>query len=105
MVLAADGGAGLQAIREHVPDVVVSDIDMPAMTGVELCQALRADPTTNNLPVVFASDSLMPGDSLPEDAQATGFLRKPFEPRELVGCVDKALHSGHEDGQVPFACP
>lgn len=101
----ADGAAALQAVREYAPAAVVSDIDMPVMSGVELCRQLRAAPATKNLPVIFVSGSLMPDDTRPVDAQATATLLKPFTASDLVACVQKALQSGHHEGQDPSVCP
>ncbi|GAA4609676.1 CheY-like chemotaxis protein [Actinoplanes octamycinicus] len=105
VVAAADGAAALQAVRQHRPQLVVSDIDMPRMSGVQLCQAIRADPATAAVPVLFVSGSLVPGDSRPVDAQATAMLRKPFDRNELLTWVDKLLQTGHHDGQAPMTCP
>ncbi|GGQ44837.1 response regulator [Couchioplanes azureus] len=102
---APNGAEALRLVGEERPDVVVSDIDMPVMSGVDLCLAIRADPALRELPVVFISGSLVPGDDRPVRAQATTMLRKPFTAQELLGCVEKALHSGHQPGQEPFDCP
>ena len=105
VVAAPDGAAGLQAVREHSPDLVVSDIDMPVMSGIELCRAIRADPGNAGLPIVFVSGSVMPGDTRAVDAQVTAVLRKPFTPAELTACLDKVLSAGHRTGQGPVFCP
>ena len=102
---AADGRQAWQLIGQQRPDIVVTDIDMPVMSGVELCQAIRADPATRDLPVVFVSGSLVPDDERPVRAQATAVLQKSSAGRHLVACVDKALRTGHEPGQQPFTCP
>jgi len=94
VIETADGAAALSAVREHRPAAVVSDIDMPAMSGFELCMALRAEPATTHLPVIFISGSLVPGDTRPAQAKATSVLYKPFLPRELVTCVQEALRDG-----------
>jgi|SRR3954468_16189690 CheY-like chemotaxis protein len=94
VVETADGAAALAAVREHRPAVVVSDIDMPVMSGVELCRSLRSDPATKDLPVILVSGSLTPGDDRPKTAQATAVVSKPFRPRELVDCVAEALGDG-----------
>jgi CheY-like chemotaxis protein len=91
VIEAADGAEALRAVHEHRPALVVSDIDMPVMSGVELCVAVRAEPSTKHLPVIFVSGSLVPGDDRPARAEATDVLSKPFLPRELVACVEKAL--------------
>ena len=102
---APDGAAGLRAVREHRPDLLVSDIDMPIMTGVELALAVRADPATADVPVLFVSGSLSPGDVRPDEAGVTAVLLKPFLPRELVACVEKVLNDGHDGGRAPTVCP
>ncbi|MEU4238983.1 response regulator [Actinoplanes sp. NPDC026619] len=98
VIEAADGAEALQAVREHGPAAVVSDIDMPVMSGVELCRAIRSDPATMDLPVIFVSGSLTPGDERPAAAQATAILSKPFAPKELVATVERVLHSAGYDG-------
>jgi CheY-like chemotaxis protein len=91
VIEAPDGSAALDAVRAHRPALVVSDIDMPGMSGIDLCLALRADPATAGLPVVFVSGSLIPGDPRPAAAGATAVLLKPFRPGELVSRVRDAL--------------
>lgn len=103
VVEAENGAVALEAVFQHRPDVVVSDIDMPVMNGVELCQALRADAEFRELPVVFVSGSLLIGDTRPAEAQATASLAKPFRPPELLSCVERALADGHRDGQAPVS--
>jgi CheY-like chemotaxis protein len=102
---AADGAAALEAVLEHRPQALVTDIDMPAMTGTELCQAIRANQDLRDLPVVFVSGSLLPGDTRPVAAGATAVLTKPFKPRELTDCLAKALATGHRHGEPPTTCP
>ncbi|GAA2470498.1 response regulator [Winogradskya humida] len=98
VIETADGAAALAAVREHRPAGVVSDIDMPVMSGVDLCLELRADPATKDLPVIFVSGSLIPGDTRPAQAQATAILAKPFRSPELVTCVQNALEQGRQAG-------
>ncbi|GAA4603417.1 CheY-like chemotaxis protein [Actinoplanes octamycinicus] len=87
VVEAADGAEALRAVREQTPAAVVSDIDMPVMSGVDLCREIRADAATRDLPVLFVSGSLMPGDDRPARAQATAVITKPFTPQGLVESV------------------
>ena len=87
VVVAADGEEALAMVRRHVPDVVVTDVDMPRMTGLDLCRAIRADARLRHIPVVLASGSLMPGDARADEAGATATLLKPFLPAQLLACV------------------
>ncbi|MEV0901294.1 response regulator [Actinoplanes sp. NPDC049802] len=91
VVEAPDGAAGLQAVLTRVPHLVVSDIDMPVMSGLDLCRVLRSDPRTASLPVLLVSGSLLPGDRRPFDAQASAILVKPFRRGELIDRVEELL--------------
>ena len=91
VVTAANGAEALDAVRRHHPDVVVTDVDMPSMTGLELCRAIRADPGLRHIPVVLASGSLLPGDPRAVEAGASATLLKPFLPTQLLACVADLL--------------
>lgn len=91
VVVAADGATALAAIREHRPDLVVTDVDMPQMTGLDLCRAIRADDDLRHIPIVVASGSLMPGDPQASDAGASATLLKPFVPAQLLDLVAALL--------------
>jgi CheY-like chemotaxis protein len=105
VIATRDGAEALQAVRADRPELVVSDIDMPGMSGVELCLALRGDLATSQLAVLLVSGSLAPGDARPTDAQATACLHKPFTTNELLGCVETLLQTGHHIGQEPTPFP
>ena len=91
VVAAADGATALAAVREHRPDLVVTDVDMPHMTGLDLCRAIRADEDLRHIPVVVASGSLIPGDRQAEDAGASATLLKPFAPAQLLALISRLL--------------
>ena len=91
VITTADGAAALEAVRLHRPDVVVSDVDMPLMTGLDLCRAIRADADLRHIPVVLASGSLLPGDARAAEAGASATLLKPFVPAQLLACVAALL--------------
>ena len=101
VVAAPDGAQALQLVNRDHPDLVVSDIDMPVMSGIDLCLAIRADPELRDLPVVFVSGSLMPGDDLPVRAGATATVTKPFAVGDLLACVDKILQTHGEAERDP----
>jgi len=89
--VAPDGEAALDAARERRPDVVLTDVMMPAMDGFRLVGALRADPATRDVPVILLSarageESRVEGLS----SGADDYLVKPFSARELVARV--AVH-------------
>ena len=85
----AGGTAALERARQAPPDLILSDIMMPGLDGYELLQALRADPATQGIPVVFLSarageESRIEGLS----AGADDYLVKPFSARELLARVE-----------------
>jgi CheY-like chemotaxis protein len=49
---AGDGHTGIQLVREHQPDLVITDINLPELTGVEVCAALKADERTRDIPIL-----------------------------------------------------
>ena len=89
---AADGNAGLAVAREQRPDLVLTDVMMPGLDGFALLRALRGDPATAAIPVVFLSarageDAAIEG----LDAGADDYLPKPFSARELLARVRSNL--------------
>jgi DNA-binding response OmpR family regulator len=92
VVLAADGAEGLEAAREQHPDVIVSDIMMPRMSGIDLVIALKGDSATAAIPIILLSAKAQTGDLKKGiDAGADDYVTKPFEPLELVERVNALL--------------
>lgn len=90
--LAADGDEALQQAFELQPDLVVLDVVMPGKDGLEVCQALRADPRTANTPVVLLTAKSQAADKVAGfGAGADDYVVKPFEPQELVARVTGVL--------------
>jgi twitching motility two-component system response regulator PilH len=90
---ASDGIEALAQIQagEH-PDLVVLDIVMPRMNGYEVCRRLKADPSTQNVPVILCSSKGEEFDRYWGMKQgADAYIAKPFQPTELVGTVKQLL--------------
>jgi DNA-binding response OmpR family regulator len=97
VVTAADGSAGLEAIRRERPEVVLLDVMMPNMDGFRVCAEVRADadPDVAATPIVFLSAKAQKADLRSGmDAGADAYITKPFDPLELVELVDR-LGRGH----------
>ncbi len=84
IVTAADGAAGLEAARSHVPDLVISDVMMPKMDGFELLARLKSDPATDHVPVILLT-AKADAESRKEGLRtgADDYLSKPLDPEEL----------------------
>ncbi len=92
LLLAPDGAAGLALARAEVPDLVVSDVMMPGLSGYEVCARLRADPLTSHIPLVLLTARSGDDDRLHGlETGAQAYLPKPFRPRELQAQVRSLL--------------
>ncbi|HEY9797473.1 MAG TPA: response regulator [Leptolyngbyaceae cyanobacterium] len=92
VTVASDGVEALEHIQRSSPDVVVLDIVMPRMNGYELCRRLKADPKTQNVPVVMCSSKGEEFDRYWGMKQgADAYIAKPFQPTELIGTVKQLL--------------
>lgn len=89
---AVDGMDGLESAKADPPDVIVSDVMMPRMNGLELVRGLKADPATAGIPVILLSAKAQASDLRDGmDAGADDYVTKPFEPLDLVDRVTKLL--------------
>jgi PAS domain S-box-containing protein len=87
VVATADGRAGLDAVIEHRPGLVIADVDMPRLDGLQMCRAIREDPDLAGVPVVLITAYLPPRDPQLSTAGATAVVRKPFTLPELTMAV------------------
>lgn len=94
VLVAEDGKEGLEIARKEIPDIVISDIMMPVMDGIELCRHIKSDISTSHIPVVLltAKDSI--GDKEEGyDSGADSYLTKPFSARLLISRINNILES------------
>ena len=85
VVLAEDGAVAVDLAREHQPDVILLDVMMPNMDGVEACRQLKADDATSHVPVVFLSARARDADvTAGTRAGAAAYITKPFDPIDLL---------------------
>ena len=92
VVTARDGQEALDMARQEKPDLLITDYHMPQLSGLELCQRLKQDAATSNIPAIMLTAR---GYHLePQDTQQSGILRmlsKPFSPRHLLSTVNEVL--------------
>ncbi len=92
VVEAADGLAALRAVRDELPDLVLLDVRMPRMSGIEVCRELRAGPLGPDVPIIMLTARSRPQDlEQGYAAGATEYIIKPFSPRDLQERVEAAL--------------
>lgn len=90
---AADGVLGLQLARDHLPDLVLLDLMLPGLDGLEVCKLLRADSKTAAIPIIMLTAKATELDRvLGLELGADDYVTKPFSPRELLLRVKKRLH-------------
>ena len=85
-VLEAHNGAeGLAIAKQDLPAVIILDLMMPEMSGVEVCRALRRNPTTSRIPILMLTAKSTEDDKVVGfECGADDYVTKPFSPRELV---------------------
>jgi CheY-like chemotaxis protein len=88
---ARHGGDALESIAATLPDLVIADMTMPVMSGVELVDRIHADTATAAIPIVLLS-------GLQVEAAVSRLVNavvlKPFEPADLLNSIDRALRAG-----------
>jgi PAS domain S-box-containing protein len=91
---AGDGASGISLARVHLPDVILMDINLPGISGIQALNMLRSDPATGHIPVIAISANAMPHD-IRKGVEA-GFLRyltKPIKVGEFMDALDFALEA------------
>jgi two-component system phosphate regulon response regulator PhoB len=85
-VLEAQNGAeGLAIAKAELPSVVILDLMMPEMSGMEVCRALRRNPATSRIPILMLTAKSTEGDKVAGlEVGADDYVTKPFSPRELL---------------------
>jgi len=79
------GADALALVRERRPDIIISDIEMPVMTGYEFCKAVKTDPALRTIPFILLSTLSDPIDIIRGlDAGADNYVTKPYEPDYLL---------------------
>jgi len=89
---AKDGQDALAKLNDFPADLVITDLNMPFMDGIELTKALRSTPTYKFIPIVFlTTESQMQKKEAAKEAGATGWIVKPFKPEQLLKVIKRVL--------------
>jgi len=89
---ATNGEEALEAIEYSKPDIILLDIMMPGMSGITVCQKLKANPETKDIPVIFITAKAQPEDIIKGfEVGAVDYVTKPFNSGELIARVSIQL--------------
>jgi two-component system, cell cycle response regulator DivK len=94
---AATGAEGLRLAREHKPDLVLMDIQLPDIDGITALGMLRADPATREMPVIAVSASVMPDEQ--RKISASGFnayVTKPINVKGFIQTIERFVGAAKE---------
>src|SRR5215208_5559329 len=92
VITANDGQSGLEIGLKHKPDLVLLDLMMPGMSGLEVCKHLRADARTTRVPIIMLTAKAGETDKIVGlEMGADDYITKPFSVRELLARVRAAL--------------
>jgi DNA-binding response OmpR family regulator len=89
----AEGQAGIKAVQQDSPDIVLLDLMLPDMDGWEIYRQLKHDESTANIPVIVITAKAQSIDKVLglEIAKVDDYISKPFTPQELIERVDKVI--------------
>lgn len=96
-----NGEEALTTIATFKPDIVLADIEMPKINGYQLCEKLKTNPETKDIPVILLSGAFEPLDEeLARQVKAESFVVKPFESQELISKINAYLRAPVEEEAV-----
>ena len=89
---AHDGEAGVTLAFEQRPDLILMDVQLPKLSGIEATRRLRADPATAETPIIAITSFALTGDEQKaKEAGASAYLAKPYSPFELLTMIRKLV--------------
>ncbi|PYN47420.1 MAG: response regulator [Candidatus Rokuibacteriota bacterium] len=89
---AVDGEEGLAVAQRELPDLILMDVQLPRLSGLDATRLLRADPRTAKIPLVVVTSFALSGDDRRAmDAGASAYLAKPYSPRDLMALINRFL--------------
>jgi two-component system cell cycle response regulator DivK len=88
---ATEGQVGLALAREHNPDLVIMDVELPDVSGTEIIRALKADDRTRHIPIVAITASMPDAETRIRAAGSDGFMTKPIATAEFLSIMRSYL--------------
>ena len=95
LIEAYDGEEGVAKALETRPDLILMDVQLPKISGLEATRRLRAEAATADTPIIAITSFALSGDDhKAKEAGATAYLAKPFSPRELLALIRSTVPEG-----------
>ena len=83
-----DGLTALEIARQHMPDLIIMDIQLPGIDGYEVTRRIKANPALRHIPVIAVTSYALSGDDVKAlEAGCDAYVTKPFDPAELLGKI------------------
>lgn len=96
--VASDGESGLQAARRELPDLVLLDLNLPKLDGLDVCRMLRGDESTSTIPIIMITARVGETDAVAGlELGADDYIAKPFSVKEAVARVRAVLRRSQDD--------
>jgi DNA-binding response OmpR family regulator len=104
--IAGAGDAALRAVTGQTPDLVILDLNLPVLSGLEVCRIMRTRPNTQQVPIIMLTARAGEGDRVTGlELGSDDYISKPFSPRELAARVRAVLRRGRADQEARRASP
>jgi CheY-like chemotaxis protein len=95
VVEVTTGEEVLNAVGQRLPDLILMDVQLPGINGLEVCTRLKSDPHTAAIPVVALTSYAMPGDEKKaQDAGCDGYITKPIETQSFSATIARYFPAG-----------
>ena len=95
LIEAGDGEMGVTVAQTECPDLIIMDVQLPRLSGLDATRRLRADPRTASIPIIVITSFALSGDEQRAmEAGASAYLAKPYSPRELLQTIRRFAPEG-----------
>jgi two-component system alkaline phosphatase synthesis response regulator PhoP len=102
VISALDGHAGLKAVEKQRPDIIILDLMLPEIDGLEVCRSLRQNRDTMAIPVIMLTAKSQEADKIVGlELGADDYITKPFSPRELIARIKAVLRHLRDKEKLP----